>query len=948
MVTCGGIPPEKNFFARCRNMENDHGPNPFWRFGPWSFLWLIMSVSDWAVIICKEFPQMGDFFLVGMHPSPLPKGEGAGAPAVRVGIGDRDRGHPPRALGNDLIVQRLHHRCRNWSVFLHPLCRTATLQIRELGSGDTSLFWMKKQEIYSKLLYCLGGTIEPSSIAQRGCKMIPGIAKILIEGEISASRFEEFAVEISARVLGINLVGTSTNYDRARDGRSLTSQRRGKGQEYGAVLHATLRADLDKKVKSDISTMAEHTGAKHVIYCSSQPVTEQGIDKLSAEIRAICPNVDSVTVFGSFQLSQFSEYRHPGVFENFYAGEIATIEQRLNPNRVEDETAEKRGLRLALVAFGNEDSAALRDSLLQRVVLELLSKHGELLQREMLDVISKDLGLNSCLPAGILTEAIATLRASGLVAGDPRLSITESGKEKTQEAQVEATRDLFEGRALIKNSLESLSGLKIHDTQFQQIWNVLLDFLSDLFYTKGHQVICAVNAVFKGKSAVQKLGPVSLDSLLERGANSIAATYRDVQAAGLMKQAVLDMFNEHTGPVFDWLAAVCERFVSLCALGLEASSSDELKHVLRNYQIVLDSDIVLTLLCTGEPEHDAAKSLINAWRRMGGSVRVARPVLEEAAHHAWISDMDFNQTKHLLGRLSTTGRLRYIQNAFVRTFHSVERDAKKWTTYINFFKGRSPEDFSKILRALRANFGVDILEEAQDGETKRQMTKFFLDSFATSKGVPASLLNSVEVGKAERDGRLMAAISEARTKLGSIGSQEVVVLISSSPRMKKANARFRTMLGDPDAVLSLGAASYLLSLVPEAGLGLASLRHALFEFGENAKLSDDQRIALRIIKGQDEYDLPWAARGMLQQQLSDAISKEARRRGVPPDKVRKRITDPAEGDELPAQLILGAVRAMAIEGSTMAELTKAKHRIEELEQEIDDLKVRKTPLRKAR
>ena len=461
----------------------------------------------------------------------------------------------------------------------------------------------------------------------------------------------------------------------------------------------------------------------------------------------------------------------------------------------------------------------LRDSLLQRVVLELLAKNGELLETEMLKAISKDLGLHSCLPAGLLTKAIAVLRTSDLVTGDPKLSITESGKGKILEAQVEATRDLFAGRALVKKSLEDLSGLKIHDTQFQQIWNVLLDFLSDLFYTNGYLVICAVNAVFKGKSAAQRRIPVSLDSLLERGASCVAATYRDSQSAELVKQAVLDMFNEHTGPAFEWLAEVCERFVTLCALGLEATSADELKQVLRNYQIVLDSDIVLTLLCIGEPEHEAAKSLITAWRRMGGSVRVAAPVLEEAAHHAWISDIDFNQTSHLLGRLSTKERLRYIQNAFVRTFHSVERDAKKWATYISFFKGRSPEDFSKILRMLRTDFGVDVLEEAQDSERKRQMSKFFLDSFAASKGVPANLLDTIDVGKAERDGRLMAAIADARAKLGMIGSQVVVVLISSSPRMKKADARFRTTLGDPDAVLSLGAASYLLSLAPEARAG---------------------------------------------------------------------------------------------------------------------------------
>jgi len=54
------------------------------------------------------------------------------------------------------------------------------------------------------------------------------------------------------------------------------------------------------------------------------------------------------------------------------------------------------------------------------------------------------------------------------------------------------------------------------------------------------------------------------------------------------------MFMHPSGPAFEWLSRVCERFVALCALGLETHSGDEIRRVLRDYQLVLDTDIVLT------------------------------------------------------------------------------------------------------------------------------------------------------------------------------------------------------------------------------------------------------------------------------------------------------------------------------------------------------------------
>jgi hypothetical protein len=71
------------------------------------------------------------------------------------------------------------------------------------------------------------------------------------------------------------------------------------------------------------------------------------------------------------------------------------------------------------------------------------------------------------------------------------------------------------------------------------------------------------------------------------------------------------------------LLALPERFVALCSLGLEATSADEIRKILLRYQLTLDTDIVLTFLCAGEPDHEAATELLNRWLNIRGEITVA-------------------------------------------------------------------------------------------------------------------------------------------------------------------------------------------------------------------------------------------------------------------------------------------------------------------------------------
>lgn len=87
-----------------------------------------------------------------------------------------------------------------------------------------------------------------------------------------------------------------------------------------------------------------------------------------------------------------------------------------------------------------------------------------------------------------------------------------------------------------------------------------------------------------------------------------------------MERAILDIFLERSGPAFDWLTRIAERFVMLCSLGLEAASGDELRRVLTSHRLILDTDIILSYLCEGEADHIASRDLLVRWLQIGGRV----------------------------------------------------------------------------------------------------------------------------------------------------------------------------------------------------------------------------------------------------------------------------------------------------------------------------------------
>jgi hypothetical protein len=484
----------------------------------------------------------------------------------------------------------------------------------------------------------------------------------------------------------------------------------------------------------------------------------------------------------------------------------------------------------------------------------------------------------------------------------------------------------------VRDDLEARIGSKITDKQFAQLWSGLTDFIAGLFYANGLAVMRAVESFLSGRTDPAS-DEADLRGLLISGAKKTASVFATPDLRERMERAILDIFLERSGAAFDWLSRIAERFVMLCSLGLEAASGDELRRVLTSHHIILDTDIILNYLCQGEADHAASRDLLVRWLQMGGRLLVSPVVLEEVAHHAWIADRDFRETEFLLGKLKQYELRRFIRSAFVRTYHMLEKSPRKWLLYIGQYRGNAENDYSKILTILRQRLKVETLPEAYDDRLRKAITQYLMALISGDKN-PEQM---EDIGfKIARDGKLMASIAAAGVAQARAGMSGSLVLLSSSSALRRVENKFKEAFGNENVLLSIAALSYLLARIPDAGLGADSLRRALFEFGGGAGLRDAERRAMRIIRATDEYDIPWAERGLLQQQLKTVIKSEASKRGIEEEELRKKLESGAE-PKTTAKLISEALRNLVIEGKTKEELTEAQRKIDRLEKQMVSL-----------
>lgn len=758
--------------------------------------------------------------------------------------------------------------------------------------------------------------------------ILPGIIKTVIGTDDSPLRFERFCLDICSQLEGIIILPTSPTRDRARDGRSIS---------HPHILCATTSKDYKAKIEKDINNLKLTTHTDSLIYCCSSPLTEKECDNLTAKIKKLNPQLKSVKLLGQFQLVALAE-RYEVITRTHYGAEIGNLERALLLVPSTTPEAENIGLRLALiVSQAGDDSGELRKELTTRLILDTLLSEGPLSAVDLARIISAQLHLPRSLSSAHVSFLLQELKDLDYVAFDQQVAyFTEIGEQRASELPEDAGALLLEGRTAIRQAIRMLSGRSISDPQYEQLWDNFQDGITDLFYSHGLAIVQMVRSILNeerpGKAGREIFFPI------EQLADRVTTIFTDPVQKAEICQAIIDIFSEKDSDAFKWLTQICGIYVMMCSLGFESLSSQQIYKFLMDFRLVPDSDIILSLFCEAEPNHTIIESVINAWKALGGTLYASTIVLEEVAYHAWISEFDYDSYEHSLGTMPDEEVSHLIDNAFVRAFKRLAKNLTSrqyWNQYIKQYKGTNPYDYANMLEILRNEYGF--LQMPETGKEyisfAQKVTDFLLEMISKERGCDITTVNKNTGDKARRDGMLFADVHHTRERARKMANAPNISIVSSSRRLKNADDFFRAELGQPDAVISIAAISFLLTLCPQVEMGLTALRSVLFDVGLAKRLNPAQRYVSRIIASSECWDVPWSRRGTLARELSRALISQAAARGTHPRILRERVLR-SENPVLSVKIISEALDKMAIDSIPKKEVLSLKAEIESLKAEL--------------
>lgn len=779
--------------------------------------------------------------------------------------------------------------------------------------------------------------------------LLPGIIQSLFQHEESPIRFERICIELYRQSAGVELVPTSKTWDRGRDARGISVSIQGRALP--GILCATLSADIEPKVERDLRRLSETTQTKAIVYCTTQNLTENACDRLEAKIRTIYPSVESVRVLGQTQLVALGERFEDSIRRN-YAAEIHNIEQALfQPTRAAE--PEYIGLRLALLTQASDDASTLRSELSKRLILEILQQNGPQGPGRLAVMISAQLHLGRSLSGDYVRGILFQLKNEGLVViQDDVARITSTGTAFVNAIPEHASSKLLEGRTAVRNAIKTLSGHVLSDDHYDRIWNTLQDGISELFYSHGAAIVRMIGSILSG----ERISPEQTDRvLLERVADRVCPLFSDATQADEVRLAIIDMFSKKEYEAFGWLAQICSVYVMMCSLGFEGLSTQQVVGVLKNFRLVADSDVIISLLCEKEANHKEVDRIIRGWRAIGGKLLMATPVLEEVAYHAWISEHDYNGMRELLDHITDEEAETLIGNAFVRSFRALspgQRERKHWHKYISQFRGKTERDYSRIMEILSDEYEFARVPELKEdiAAFAEQVMNFLTRRAAEDLGCGPNereyldYLDHVVVDKCRRDGVLIAMVRAARESARQSAAQGSTIILSSARLLKEADEVFRSELGEPDAVVSTAGLGTLLILTPGIAMGLDTLRGVLFDLGLATRLTRVEQHAYRLIALSGQYDLPYSKRVTLKRELGERLFAIARVRGEPVRQIRETVLK-SEDPQLSARLVAEALDNMAVTPATERQLAQAREEIRKLSAEIEALRSRPTAVR---
>lgn len=769
--------------------------------------------------------------------------------------------------------------------------------------------------------------------------LLPGIVKSLFSLEDNPVRFENVCIDLYREEESVSLVPTSKTWDMGRDARSIGIKT---GQaDFEAVLCATLTTGLDDKVTADIQRLAETTKTKAIVFCTSLQITEHAAGKIEKSIRDLYPKVEIVRVLGQIQLTYLGE-KHESVLRHHYLAEITNAEQALihEPSQALD--PEHTGLRLALITQTGDDAGRLRSELTRRLVLEVLQREGAQTPGQVAVKLTQQLHLPRSLSADYIMNLFLQFRSDGLLTTqDGKASLSADGVAFLSAIPQEASAKLLEGRSAIKEAIRTLSGHVLPDDHYETIWKTIQEGLAELFRSHGAHIVGMTAALISGQGLPAEKKP---QALFEALGDRVGAQCQDPAQGKDVRQAVIDMFSEKQSDAFQWLTQICSVYVMMCSLGFEALSNQEVTGLLKQFHLVSDSDVIISLLCEAEPSHEEVNRLLRGWRAIGGKLLMSTPVLEEVAYNAWISEYVYQAVKDTLHKISEEDSQHLIENAFVRTFRKLAKGSYSptyWNRFISSYRGAMERDYGPLLSMLRDDHGFDLLAEADEKYQGfiDQVKEYLVKDTANDFGIRSEELNYKLVDKLKRDAKLFGAVVANRAATREVGAKGTTIILSSGRAMKKADIQFRTTIGNPDGVVSIAALAFLMTLTPGIQMQLGTLRGVLFDMGLAAKLNPITAHAFRVIQGSTEFDLPWAKRGALQKELKDKIFAEAKAKDLTVAEVKKRIFKGSEPEHF-VEMLSDALDRMGVSPKIEEKVIALQDENKQLRKQLEEARMK--------
>lgn len=444
------------------------------------------------------------------------------------------------------------------------------------------------------------------------------VVEQVVKSETVPIRFENFAnLVVSELEGGAPVLSTSKSWDLGRDGV-------GYGSAKGLFVLTSLRDDLDAKVFSDFERIQETTRyLKTMYFCSSQPLSEHKREQLRHQLADETDHAYEIDVLGASQIAELS-IKYGDIAERFYNAEIQDVLKVLTA--APSDTSQENGFRLAILAAASEDSDAIRKEVYRTRLLDALRDGQGRTPAIVSKAISEALQLGRNIPTSTLAPHLDELTAEKLISYNGiAYQITAKGSEEIAQREKEGVGRLLELKGEIRTALEQGLGETIQIDHFNQIWKVFEAGISYYFASRGESLVAEVRRVFGEKIESNAVGtPHESLSFLDDLARSVGATSTNPDRRQDLEQAVKDIFSDRDGPAANWLIRISANFMCACAMGIEASTSRAMSQLFSKTRLLLDTDVILSLLGSGEPEHEGVATLVDRWRKLGGIVFAAR------------------------------------------------------------------------------------------------------------------------------------------------------------------------------------------------------------------------------------------------------------------------------------------------------------------------------------